>query len=158
MTEEQKAALLAPMAKLGEAFGGKPISAERKQAIWQEVLHENAVWEAPFCESRVYIEGRDAVGHFFDWLLEMVPSFTSTTTALHWTEDPELIVVEVSGGGPVKHGGVYDQRYCTLIRVRDGKLLHMKEHFNPIETYRAFGKEHFHAAVDAICAGRKAAA
>ncbi|WP_221793958.1 nuclear transport factor 2 family protein [Aquisediminimonas sediminicola] len=138
--------LLVPLGKIGEAFS--PGSDKSKNiSIWEEALTEDVVWEAPFAEPPIYIKGRRAVGMFFDWLLENVPNFEMALENVYFTEGEASYVIQVSGGGPVLGGGVYNQQYFSLIRIHDGKISYFREHFKVAETYRAFGRDRFHDSI-----------
>lgn len=139
--------LLAPMIKLSEAFAGQSLPDDARAAIWEAALTDDVVWEAPFTDNHVYIRGRRAVGLFFDWLIENVPNFNTVTENVFFVDDGQSFVVQVSGGGPVKGGGRYEQKYFSLIRIRDGKIAHFIEHFIPGQTYKAFGQQRFETAI-----------
>jgi len=63
---------------LGDAFGGRVTTLEEQRAIWSEALHEDAIWEGPMFETPVVFIGREATGHFMEYLLSVVPSFSTT--------------------------------------------------------------------------------
>ncbi len=144
--------LLAPMGVIGEAFASGKTQAER-DAAWEAALTEDVVWEAPFTDPPIVVSGRRAVGKFFDWLIENVPNFQTALDNVYYLEDGGSYVVQVTGGGPTKDGDVYDQRYFSLIQVRDGKISYFREHFKVAETYRAFGRDNFHDSIDRIQSG-----
>lgn len=143
--------LLAPMGVVGAAFAGGLSQAER-DAAWEQALTEDVVWEAPFTEPPVKVEGRRAVGRFFDWLIANVPEFSTNLDEIHFVEGGNAFVVQVTGGGPTRDGDVYRQKYFTLITVRDGRIAHFLEHFKTAETYRVFGRDNFHAVIAALAA------
>jgi hypothetical protein len=58
---------------------------------------------------------------------------------LHQTADPDVIVVEARGKSTVgETGRLYDQRYVFIFKLRDGKIVLNREHFNPIVFQKAF--------------------
>jgi ketosteroid isomerase-like protein len=148
---------MAPMGIVGGAFAAGLTQAERDQA-WQDALTDDIVWEAPFTEPPIKISGRRAVGEFFDWLIYNVPEFKTELDAVHFVESGNAYVVQVTGGGPTRDGDEYRQKYFSLITVRDGKIASFLEHFKVAETYRAFGRDNFHGAIEAIIARNLASA
>ena len=137
---------------LGDAFGGKITTLDEQRAIWLEALHDDAIWEGPTFEIPVTIIGRDAVGRFMEFLLSVVPRFSTKPAAVYPTADPETTIVESSGGGDTVDGGRYTQRYFTLITMRNGQAFRMREYVNPFQTYKSFGKERWERAVGEIAA------
>ena len=52
--------------------------------------------------------------------------------------DPDLVVLEFSGRGQgVITKEAYVQRYISVIRLRDGSIVHYKDYWNPIAFVRA---------------------
>ena len=63
---------------LSSAFGGQCTTVDEQREIWQDALHEHAVWEGPMFEKPVSFIGRTAVGAFMEFLLS-----ASAAPALH---------------------------------------------------------------------------
>jgi ketosteroid isomerase-like protein len=135
---------------IGDAFGGKVTTLEEQRAIWAEALHEDAIWEGPMFERPVQVIGREATGRFFELLLSVVPQFSTKVVGAYPTSDPDTVIIESHGGGPTRDGGVYTQRYFSLITSRDGLAFRMREYCNPFQTYKAFGKAKWEAATGEI--------
>ena len=52
--------------------------------------------------------------------------------------DPDMVVLEFSGRGEgVVTKEAYDQRYISVIRMRDGNIVHYKDYWNPIAFLQA---------------------
>ena len=132
------------------AFGGKRTTLEEQREIWQEALHEDAIWEGPTFEKPIYIVGRTAVGYFMELLLEVVPEFSVQLIKAWPTDDPDTVIIESKGGGPTVDGGVYEQRYFSQVTSRDGLSFPMREYCNPYQTYKAYGKTRWEARIDEI--------
>src|SRR5215471_19095610 len=137
---------------IADAFGGKVTTLEEQRAIWADALHEDAIWEGPTFEIPVAMIGHEAVGHFMEFLLSVVPRFSTTPVAVHPTADPEMIILEASGGGDTVDGGRYTQRYFTMVTSKNGQAFRMREYVNPFQTYKAFGKERWERVVGEIAA------
>jgi ketosteroid isomerase-like protein len=135
---------------LDAAFGGIETTLEEQRTIWLEALHEDAIWEGPTFEAPVYMVGRSAVGRFMEYLLSVVPKFSTRLIAAYPTAEPDTVIIESIGGGPTIYGGEYRQRYFSKITSRDGRAFRMREYCNPFQTYKAFGKERWNARIDEI--------
>lgn len=135
---------------LSDAFGGQVTTLEQQRAIWAEALHEDAIWEGPMFEKPVQVIGREATSRFFELLLSVVPSFSTTVVGAYPTSDPDTVIIESFGGGATRDGGRYTQRYFSLVTSRDGRAFRMREYCNPFQTYAAFGKARWEAATDEI--------
>lgn len=142
---------------LDAAFGGAQTSLEEQREIWLEALHEDAIWEGPTFETPIYMVGRQAVGHFMEYLLEVVPKFSTQLIAAYPTEEPDTVIIETTGGGETIFGGVYQQRYFSKITSRDGRAFRMREYCNPFQTFKAFGREAWDERINAIMAEHNAA-
>ena len=138
--------------QLGDAFGGKITTLEEQRVIWRDALHEDAIWEGPTFEIPVTMIGREAVSRFMEFLLSVVPRFSTTPVAVYPTADPETIILEASGGGETADRGRYTQRYFTLVTSKNGQAFRMREYVNPFQTYKAFGKERWESVVGEIAA------
>jgi ketosteroid isomerase-like protein len=78
-------------------------------------------------------------------LLSVVPRFSTTVVGAYPTADPETVIIESHGGGPTVSGGLYTQRYFSIITMREGQAFRMREYCNPFQTYKAFGKARWEA-------------
>ena len=87
-----------------------------------------------------------------EFLLSVVPRFSTKPVAVYPTADPDTTIVESSGGGDTVDGGRYTQRYFTLITIRSGQAFRMREYVNPFQTYKSFGKERWERVVAEIAA------
>lgn len=136
---------------INDAFGGKVTTLEEQRAIWLDALHPDAIWEGPTFEKPIQVIGREATGRFMELLLSVVTEFSTTLVAAYPTEDPDTMIIESFGGGPTTTPGLrYTQRYFSLITNKDGQAFRMREYCNPFQTYKAFGKEKWEAAIDEI--------
>ncbi len=138
---------------IGDAFGGQLTTLEEQRAIWLDALHEDAIWEGPMFDKPVVFIGREATSRFFEYLLSVVPRFSTAVVGFYPTSDPDTIIIESHGGGPTAGGGVYTQRYFSLVTSKNGQAFRMREYCNPFQTYKAFGgKERWEQATDEIMA------
>ncbi len=103
-----------------------------------ELFAEDGVWEFPLASqgSKVKLEGRDAIR---EWVIEKAKSAQAAghrvlgynELVIHETADPEVIVVEFDLHGEVTHTGEkYRRSYVQVLRVRDGKIVSLRDYFN----------------------------
>jgi ketosteroid isomerase-like protein len=135
---------------INAAFGGVETKLAEQREIWLEALHEDAIWEGPTFETPVYVIGREATSRFMEFLLEVVPHFSTQLIAAYPTSDPDTVIIESTGGGATIFGGKYEQRYFSKITSKEGKAFRMREYCNPFQTYKAFGKERWDARLNEI--------
>ena len=63
-----------------------------------------------------------------------------TDVEMHQTLDPDTLIVEFAGRGRTAASGKsYEQRYISVVRMRDGKIAHYKDYWNPLAVLAAFG-------------------
>ena len=141
---------------IGDAFGGQLTTIEQQRAIWAEALHPDVIWEGPTFDPPLSFVGREAVGRFFELLLEVVPRFTTKGAGSYPTSDPSTFIAESNGGGPTVDGGRYTQRYFSLITTKDGKAFRMREYCTPVQTHKAVGEERWKARTAEIMAKHNA--
>jgi|GEM_PF-1701825 len=135
---------------LDAAFGGIETTLAEQREIWLEALHEDAIWEGPTFETPIYMTGREATSRFMEYLLEVVPRFSTQLIAAYPTSEADTVIIESIGGGDTTFGGVYEQRYFSKITSKDGKAFRMREYCNPFQTYKAFGKEQWDTRIASI--------
>jgi hypothetical protein len=85
-----------------------------------------------------------------EFLLEVVPEFSTQLIAAYPTSEPDTVIIESTGGGATIFGGKYEQRYFSKITSKDGKAFRMREYCNPFQTYKAFGKERWETRLNEI--------
>jgi ketosteroid isomerase-like protein len=126
----------------GDLDSGPPTGKELES--WKDWFAEDAVWEMPFAPEPLAksVPGRQLIGHFIDWFFKSVPDLKIDSLVVHDTTDPELFVLELHGEGTVtQNGNVYANTYCTHMRIRGGKVVLIREYFDPNIVEQAFGVE-----------------
>lgn len=122
--------------------GGPPTGPDLEE--WKEWFAEDAVWEMPFAPEPLarVVPGGALIGHFVDWFFQSVPDLRIDSLTVHDTKDPELFILELHGKATVsQNGNIYANTYCTHMRVRDGKVVLIREYFDPNIVEQAFGAE-----------------
>lgn len=103
-----------------------------------ELFAEDGVWEFPLAKqgSKVKLEGKDAIR---EWALEAAKEAQESghrilkydEVVIHETADPEVIVVEFDLHGENTHTGEkYRRSYIQVLRVRDEKIVSLRDYFN----------------------------
>ena len=84
------------------------------------------------------VAGRDAIIANFQRIRELLRIDGVTDVAEIEVNDPDLVVLEFSGRGEgLLTKEAYNQRYISVIRMRDGNIVHYKDYWNPIALLRA---------------------
>ncbi|KAA0078870.1 nuclear transport factor 2 family protein [Mycolicibacterium sp. P9-64] len=128
---------------------------------WKDNFAEDGVWEMPFAPEPLAasVPGRHLIGHFIDWFFESVPDLRIDSLTVHDTTDPELFVLELHGKATVAQTGkIYANTYCTHMRIRDGKVVLIREYFNPNVVLEAFGRDVIAEGMTAVMAAAGVAA
>ncbi|MBC8065664.1 MAG: nuclear transport factor 2 family protein [Chlorobia bacterium] len=60
---------------------------------------------------------------------------------IYETGDPNMIIAEYTGASMSKETGLpYRQDYVSFVTVKDGKIAHIREYYNPIKVLVATGE------------------
>ncbi len=100
---------------------------------WTELWTENGVLEIPFPTQGLpnYVVGKTVLYKLCNQILDMFVSIEFSISNIQALEDPEWVLAEYTGEIPIKTGGYYNNRYCTLFHIRADKILLVREYFNP---------------------------
>jgi ketosteroid isomerase-like protein len=103
--------------------------ADRDSSLFVESLAENVTWRVTGRNSwsRTF-EGKssvlgDLMGHFRSLLVER-----PRTVAQRFIADGDYVVVEARGDNLTKTGMRYDNEYCLVYRLEDGKIVQIREY------------------------------
>jgi ketosteroid isomerase-like protein len=105
-----------------------------------DMMAEDFVMEFPFARPgmQTRIEGRAAVLTYLMTVGQGVSVDSVSDVVVHDTADPDVVIVEFDGHGrAIKTGEPYEQRYISVIRTRDGRIVHYKDYWNPIQGLKA---------------------
>ena len=84
------------------------------------------------------IAGRDAIIANFQRLRTLLRIDGVADVSEIAVNDPDVVVLEFSGHGEgLMTKEAYNQRYISVIRMRDGNIVHYKDYWNPIALLRA---------------------
>ena len=114
--------------------------ANRDGRLFVENLADNATWcvTGQNSWSRTF-KGKDSVlndlmGHFQSLLVER-----SRTIAHRFIADGDYVVVEAKGDNLTKTGKRYDNEYCMVYRLENGKIVEIREYCDSALVEAALG-------------------
>ena len=105
-----------------------------------DMFAADGVLEYPFAPPGLDtpVAGRDAIIANFERMRKLLRIDGVADVAEIATGDPDTVVLEFSGFGEgVVTKEAYDQRYISVIRLREGRVVHYKDYWNPIAFVRA---------------------
>ncbi len=138
---------------LRRALGDKlDLSAES----FVDMFDTDGVMEFPFAYGVLprRIEGREALKNHLAMLANLISVDRMTEATVIESTDPETVVLEFEGSGTgIANGEPYEQRYVSIIRIRDGRIVHYKDYWNPLA---ALSAQHGARAVGKLTGGEVA--
>jgi len=122
------------------AAAGNPDSAARDRALFTASLAEDVTWTVmgQYSWSRTF-RGKDAVlndllGHVRSQLVDR-----GRTVAHRLIAEGDYVVVEAKGDNLTRSGMRYDNDYCLVYRLEDGKIKEIREYCDSVLTEKALG-------------------
>ncbi|WP_050030407.1 nuclear transport factor 2 family protein [Verrucomicrobium sp. BvORR034] len=110
-------------------------------AIWETLISDDILWElayAPSIGHPAQLSGREEVVRHVTWFRGAVEGFRFFDLAIHPLADPAGAVGEVEAEGIIKSTGrVYRQKYVVFLRVVEGKIVFIREYFDPVRAAQA---------------------
>ncbi len=108
-------------------------------ATFPDMFAEDGVLEYPYAPlgMRTPLVGRAAIVANFQIIRKWLRIDSVTEVVVHEMADPETIMIEFAGRGEgLITGEPYDQRYISVIRIRDGLIVQYKDYWNPLALLR----------------------
>lgn len=115
-------------------------SADRSGTTFADNLAEDASWVVTGQYSWSHeFRGREAIqnglmGHFRSFFAER-----PRTVAFNFIADGDYVAVEARGDNVTKTGLRYDNQYCLLFRIENGKIKQIKEYCDSTLVERVLG-------------------
>jgi uncharacterized protein len=110
-------------------------------AKWQTLIDDHLVWELPYAPAighPVRLSGREEVVHHVTWFLGAVEDFRFFDLKMFPLADPEGAVGQVKAKGIIKPTGrIYEQEYVLFLRAMGGKIVLLREYFDPTRAAKA---------------------
>jgi len=104
-------------------------------ARWQTLIADDLLWElayAPAIGHPARLTGREEVMRHVNWFLGAVENFHFFDIGVYAFADPEAAVAEFKAEGLVKPTGrIYRQDYVVFLRAAAGKIVFLREYFDP---------------------------
>jgi uncharacterized protein len=108
---------------------------------WQTLIADDLVWElvyAPAIGHPARLSGREEVVRHVTWFLGAVEHFRFFDLKVYPFADPEGAVAEVKAEGLIKPTGrIYRQDYVLFLRAAGGKIVFLREYFDPVRAAKA---------------------
>ena len=110
-------------------------------AQWETLIADNIGWElayAPSVGHPARLSGREEVIRHVTWFRGAVENFRFFNLMVYPITDSEGAVAEVKAEGIIKSTGrVYRQDYVVFLRAAGGKMVFLREYFDPVRAAKA---------------------
>lgn len=109
-----------------------------------DMFATDGVLEYPFAPPglKTPLVGRDAIVANFQTLKKWFRVDSVTEVVVHETGDSQFLMIEFAAQGEgLMTKQPYNQRYISVIRVRDGHIVHYKDYWDPLALLRAVNGE-----------------
>jgi uncharacterized protein len=123
------------------ASAGNPDPAARDRALFVASVADDAKWvvTGQYSWSRTFT-GKESIlndlhGHVRSLLAER-----ARTIAHRFIADGDCVVVEARGDNVTRTGVRYDNDYCLVFRLENGKIKEVREYCDSVLTERALGR------------------
>ena len=107
-----------------------------------EMMAEDAVMEFPYAPPGVVrkLVGRAALADHLQRIGGMIDFTGFSQPVVHRTENPEIVILEFTCDGTIPATGrPYQQHYISVITLRDGRIIHYLDYWNPLVVLDAMG-------------------
>lgn len=116
---------------------------------WLTLFADDAVVEFPYAPSLgspARLEGIGAIRAYFAPITTHFQNLTFTNVQPYPGVDPTTGWMEVHGSATLQPGNIpYEQDYVMRVQVRDGRIVHYREYWNPLAaprgTFESFTQE-----------------
>jgi|SRR5690348_7586753 ketosteroid isomerase-like protein len=123
------------------AVAGNPDSAVRDRALFIATLADDASWTVTgqYSWSRTF-EGKEQILNDLHGRVRSRLVDRARTVARRFVADGDHVVVEARGDNLTKEGVRYDNDYCLVFRLEDGRIKEVREYCDSVLTETALGK------------------
>ncbi|PRQ10195.1 nuclear transport factor 2 family protein [Enhygromyxa salina] len=107
-----------------------------------EMLADHVVMEFPYSPtgSVERLEGRPALARHLEQVAGLLEFDEMHDLVVHPSREAGVFVLEFGcTGRGVQTGEPYNQRYISVIRVREGQIVHYRDYWNPLIVLSAVG-------------------
>jgi len=122
------------------AAAANPDPAARDRALFTASLADDARWvvTGQYSWSRTF-SGKDSILNDLHGYVRARLRDRTRTVAQRFIADGDIVVVEAKGDNVTLDGVRYDNDYCLVFRIEDGKIKEIREYCDSILTERALG-------------------
>jgi ketosteroid isomerase-like protein len=113
---------------------------DAKADSFVDMVVDDVVMEFPYAPPGMVtqLNGKAAIAEHLQNLGGMLAFDRMSAPVVHPSTDPDVCVLEFTAHGKgVETGEPYDQQYISVIRLRDGKIVHYRDYWNPLVVLRA---------------------
>lgn len=122
------------------AAAANPDPAVRDRALFAASLADDATWivTGQYSWSRTFT-GREAILNDLHGYVRTRLRDRTRTVAERFIADGDIVVVEAKGDNVTPEGVRYDNDYCLVFRLEDGKIKEIREYCDSVLTEKALG-------------------
>src|SRR6266478_3819192 len=122
------------------ASAGKPDHAARDRSLFVASLADDARWvvTGQYSWSRTFL-GKEAIMNDLHGYVRTRLRDRTRTVAHRFIADGDIVVVEAKGDNITPEGVRYDNDYCLVFRLEDGKIKEIREYCDSVLTEKALG-------------------
>ena len=122
------------------AAAASPDSAVRDRSLFAASLADDAKWivTGQYSWSRTFT-GKDAILNDLHGSVRTRLRDRTRTVAERFIADGDIVVVEAKGDNVTPEGVRYDNDYCLVFRLEDGKIKEIREYCDSVLTEKALG-------------------
>ncbi len=107
-----------------------------------EMLADDVVMEFPYTPPGGVrrVEGKEALAEYVGGVAGILNIDSMTLDAMHHDTGSNVVILEFAGkGSGAQTGRPYDQRYISVITLRDGRIAHYRDYWNPLVAIETLG-------------------
>jgi ketosteroid isomerase-like protein len=122
------------------AAAANPDPAVRDRALFAASLADDAKWivTGQYSWSRTFA-GKEAIMNDLHGYVRTRLRDRTRTVAERFIADGDIVVVEAKGDNVTPEGVRYDNDYCLVFRLEDGKIKEIREYCDSVLTEKALG-------------------
>jgi ketosteroid isomerase-like protein len=123
------------------AAAGNPDPAVRDRALFVASLADDAKWvvTGQYSWSRTFT-GKQSILNDLHGRVRSLLAERTRTMAYRFIAEADFVVVEARGDNLTRTGVRYDNDYCLVYRLEDGKIREIREYCDSVLTEKALGK------------------
>jgi uncharacterized protein len=126
-----------------EIFDTSLILISTNMEAWSNLLAEDAIMEIPYAAAigaPSRLEGKSVIYNYVQAGISQMSNLTFTNVRKYPTLDSNVLWAEYHGEASISATGrQYQQDYVTRIEIKDDKIVHLCDYFNPAAVINAFG-------------------